>query len=45
VRGTRSGATVEADFWFVHTITDGMVTHLDMFADRTKALEAAGLSE
>jgi ketosteroid isomerase-like protein len=45
VRGTRSGATVEADFWFVHTITDRMVTRLDMFADRTQALEAAGLSE
>jgi ketosteroid isomerase-like protein len=43
--GQSSGAPVEADFWFVHALSDGKVTRLDMFASKTPALEAAGLSE
>ena len=44
-RGQSSGAPVEADFWFVHTLSDGKITRLDMFASKGPALEAAGLSE
>jgi ketosteroid isomerase-like protein len=43
--GKSSGAPVEADFWFVHTLIEGKVTRLDMFASEAPALEAAGLSE
>jgi ketosteroid isomerase-like protein len=43
--GQSSGAPVEADFWFVHSLTGGKVTRLDMFASKGPALEAAGLSE
>jgi ketosteroid isomerase-like protein len=44
-RGHGSGVPVEADFWFVHTLSDGKITRLDMFASKGPALEAAGLSE
>ena len=43
--GSQSGAPIEGDFWFVHTLGDSRVTRLDMFASRDRALEAAGLSE
>ncbi len=43
--GAQSGAPIEADFWFVHTLDGGKVTRLDMFASKARALEAAGLSE
>jgi ketosteroid isomerase-like protein len=43
--GKSSGAPVEADFWFVHSLTGGKVTRLDIFASKGPALEAAGLSE
>jgi ketosteroid isomerase-like protein len=42
--GSQSGAPIEGDFWFVHTLDDAKITRLDMFASRAKALEAAGLS-
>ena len=41
--GSQSGAPIEADFWFVHTLSDGKVTRLDMFASKAQAFEAAGL--
>ena len=44
-RGHGSGVPVEADFWFVHTLSDGKITRLDMFASKGPALEAAGLRE
>jgi ketosteroid isomerase-like protein len=44
-RGQSSGVPVEADFWFVHTLSEGKITRLDMFASKAPALEAAGLSE
>ena len=43
--GSRSGASVEGDFWFVHTLRGAKVVRLDMFASREKAFECAGLSE
>jgi ketosteroid isomerase-like protein len=39
--GAQSGAPIEADFWFVHTLRDAKVTRLDMFASKASALEAA----
>jgi len=41
--GRSSGAPVEADFWFVHTLGDGSITRLDIFASKAQALEAARL--
>jgi ketosteroid isomerase-like protein len=43
--GAQSGAPIEADYWFVHTLRDGKVVRLDMFANELHALEAAGLRE
>jgi ketosteroid isomerase-like protein len=43
--GEQSGAPIEATFWFVHTVSDGKVTRLEMFANRAHALEAARISE
>ena len=44
-RGEASGALIEMDFWFVHTISEGKVVRVDMFVDEREALEAAGLRE
>jgi ketosteroid isomerase-like protein len=41
--GKQSGAPIEADFWFVHTLSGDKVTRLDMFVSKSQALEAAGL--
>ena len=43
--GSQSGVPIEADFWFVHTLSEGMITRLDMLASKAQAFEAAGLSE
>src|SRR5215207_2818663 len=43
--GARSGAPIEADFWFVHTLRDARLTRLDMLVNKADALAAAGLSE
>ena len=43
--GSQSGAPIEGDFWFVHTLSDSKVTRLDMFASKDKALRASGLRE
>ena len=40
--GAQSGAPIEADFWFVHTLRDAKVIRLDMFTSKARALEAAG---
>jgi len=44
-RGKGSGVMVEADFWFVHTLGDGKMTRLDMFATQQEAFKAVGLEE
>ncbi len=41
--GAQSGVEIEATFWFVHTFDGGKLSRLDMFADRDRASEAAGL--
>jgi ketosteroid isomerase-like protein len=41
--GRQSGAPIEGQFWFVHSLTDGKLVRLDMFASKEKAFEAAGL--
>ncbi len=43
--GAQSGAQIEGDFWFVHTLTDSKLTRLDMLTTKEKALKAAGLAE
>jgi ketosteroid isomerase-like protein len=43
--GQSSGAPVEADFWFVHSLSGGKVTRLDIFAKKGPAFESAGLRE
>jgi ketosteroid isomerase-like protein len=43
--GAQSGAPIEADFWFVHTLREAKITRLDMYASKAQAFEAAGLSE
>jgi ketosteroid isomerase-like protein len=43
--GSQSGAPIEGDFWFVHTLCESKVIRLDMFASKGSALEAAGLRE
>ena len=44
-RGEASGAEVEAEYWFVYAIAEGKIVKQDYFVDRSKAFEAAGLSE
>ena len=43
--GAQSGVPIVADFWFVHTLSAGKTTRIDMLASEADALEAAGLSE
>jgi ketosteroid isomerase-like protein len=43
-RGKTSGAGAEFSYWVVGTFRDGRVTRIEWFAQRDKALEAAGLS-
>jgi ketosteroid isomerase-like protein len=44
-RGAESGVPVETDVWYVFTVRAGKATRVDIFNDRSEALEAAGLSE
>jgi ketosteroid isomerase-like protein len=44
-RGAGSGVPVEFDTWFVYSVAAGKISRLQMFNDRDKALEAAGLRE
>ncbi len=43
--GAQSGAPIEADFWFLHTMRDAKITRLDMFTSRARALEAVAPRE
>jgi ketosteroid isomerase-like protein len=43
--GAQSGAPIEGDFWFVHTLSGSKVTRLDMLASKRRALAAVGLSD
>ena len=43
--GAQSGVPIEADYWFVHTLKDSKLIRLDMLPTRTRAFEAAELSE
>ena len=43
--GAGSGAEVEFDNWGVFTVRHGKVLRAEWFAERTAAIEAAGLSE
>lgn len=40
--GQTSGAEVEARFWLVYTLTDGIVTRLEAYGFEHQALEAVG---
>jgi ketosteroid isomerase-like protein len=42
--GKHSGAPIEGHFWFVHTLSEGKLTRLDMLLSKERAREAAGLS-
>jgi ketosteroid isomerase-like protein len=44
-RGKESGALVETDTGVIYTVKDGSVVLVRGFIDRSKALEAAGLSD
>ena len=43
-RGRASGAPVEGETAYVYTLREGKVCRVELFSDRGKALEAAGLS-
>jgi ketosteroid isomerase-like protein len=43
-RGRTSGAPVEGETAYVYTLREGKVCGVELFSDRGKALEAAGLS-
>jgi ketosteroid isomerase-like protein len=43
--GRRSGADVKFDYSFVATVRQGRILRMQWFADRSEALEAAGLEE
>jgi ketosteroid isomerase-like protein len=45
MRGTASGAAVAWSYWHVVSFRQGKALRSEWFADRTEALEAAGLSE
>jgi ketosteroid isomerase-like protein len=44
-RGAGSGVPIEFETWFVYSVTGGKIARLDMFNEKHRALEAAGLSE
>lgn len=44
-RGKGSGVDVEMENWQVFTLRDRRIIRYEVYADRQKALEAAGLSE
>jgi ketosteroid isomerase-like protein len=43
-KGKDTGIEFEARFWVVYTLTAGSITRIEFFLDRSRALEAAGLS-
>jgi ketosteroid isomerase-like protein len=42
--GVHSGAPIEADFWFVHTMRDGKIVRWDIYGNEAQALKAVGLA-
>ena len=44
-RGRGSGVEVEMSRWNVYRLTNGLVTHVEIFDSKAEALEAVGLSE
>ena len=44
-RGRGSGIEVEARLYEVYTLRGGLIVRMDEFAERSEAIEAAGLSE
>jgi len=44
-RGATSGALVEADVWYVFTVRAGQAVRVDIFNERSEALQAAGQRE
>jgi ketosteroid isomerase-like protein len=44
-RGKSSGIEVDMENWQVFTLRNGQIVKYEVYADRQKALEAAGLSE
>jgi ketosteroid isomerase-like protein len=44
-RGKSSGVDVDMENWQVFTLRNGRIVKYEVYADRQKALEAAGLSE
>lgn len=40
-RGAASGVAVEADWWFLYTVVDGLITRFDIYPSREQALAAA----
>jgi ketosteroid isomerase-like protein len=43
--GSHSGAPVERDFWFFHTVREGKLVRIGVHATKQEALEAAGVRE
>jgi ketosteroid isomerase-like protein len=44
-RGRESGVPLEEPWWFVYTVRDGKIERLEIYAERAKAREAAGLGD
>ena len=44
-RGRGSGVEVDARFYDVYTLRDGLIVRMDQFTERTQALEAVGRAE
>ena len=45
MRGKASGIEAEFEYWAVLTFSNGKLLRSELFTDRARALEAAGLSE
>ena len=43
--GAHSGVPIEADFWFVHTMREGKLVRMDIYASEAQALAAVGLAQ
>ena len=44
-RGRGSGVEVDARFYDVYTLRDGLIVRMDQFTERSQALEAVGQAE
>jgi ketosteroid isomerase-like protein len=44
-RGRGSGVEIDARFYDVYTLRDGMIVRMDQFTERSQALEAVGSGE